>query len=268
VHYLLRVAMGLDSVAEGEPAVGRQLVLAFERAHKEHSADRALRQCWRAVQQLMGERRKRGVVRHGIGVQTLVVEELQQRGVRREAPVAVLGQGEIGRAVVVALNDAGFTTIATFRRDSRAALDEFARECAAVIVCTGAPAAHAVLPSRNDAPLVIDVGVPAQIAASPGWTSVSLEDLLAQPRRLLDDETRDWLVEQVASGADRLAKDLAAPAPAGALSVIDEERRVFLRETLPPLLEKLPPQHADELRRACNAFAHTLMERVREEGNS
>ena len=266
-HYLLRVAMGLDSVAEGEPAVGRQMALAFQRAHTDGTTDRALRQCWRAVQQLMSERRRHGVVRHGLGVQTLVVEELVQRGVDKRLPVAVVGQGEIGRAVVAALNNASFSTVATFRRDGGAALEAFSRDCAAVVVCTGAPGPHVMLPERGDHPIVIDVGVPTQVAASPGWTSVILEDLLAHPRRLLDDATRAWLVEQVGAAADRLARELATPAPASTLSAIDEERRVFLRETLPPLLEKVPGPHADDIRRACAAFAHALIERVRAEGN-
>jgi len=38
-----------------------------------------------------------------------------------------------------------------------------------------------------------------------------------------------------------------------------------LRETLPPLLEKLPAPSAHEVRRACAAFAHSLIERVRAE---
>jgi oxygen-dependent protoporphyrinogen oxidase len=266
VHYLLRVAMGLDSVAEGEPAVGRQLVLAFEQAHREGTTDWALRQTWRATQQLLGERRRRGIVRHGLGVQTLVVQALEQRAVARDAAVAVLGQGEIGRAVVAALTSAGFTDVAAFRRDTRAAFDARTAGCAAVVVCTGAPAAHVALPTRGDAPIVVDVGVPAQVTAAPGWTSVSLEDLLSHPRRLLDDETRTWLVQAVRRAAERLAHALATPAPTGTLGAIDEERRVFLRETLPPLLERLPPPHADEVRRACAAFAHALIERVRSEG--
>jgi hypothetical protein len=120
------------------------------------------------------------------------------------------------------------------------------------------------LPTRANAPLVVDIGVPTQVKSAPGWTQVVLEDLLMQPRRMLDDETRAWLVEQVEHAADRLSKDLSDPVPATALSAIDEARRIFLRETLPPLLEKLPSASAEEVRRACVAFAHNLMERVRD----
>ena len=262
-HYLLRVAMGLDSVAEGEPAVGRQLVLAFQAAHNNGDADRALRLAWRGVQQLIGERRRRGVVRHGLGVQTLVLEELNNKGVGTKETVLVFGQGEIGRAVLAALKDAGYNKAAPHRRTTQLQFLAEAERARAVIVCTGGPAAFVALPMREDAALVIDIGVPMQVKSATGWTQVVLEDLLMQPRCLLDDETRSWLVEQVHLSADRLSKDLADPVPATALNAIDEERRVFLRETLPPLLEKLPPSGAEEVRRACAAFAHHLMERVR-----
>lgn len=270
-HYLLRLAMGLDSVAEGEPAVARQLVLAFETSHKEGRADRVLRLSWRGVQQLLGERRRRGVVQHGLGVQTLALEELAARGVTTNDEVLVFGQGEIGRAVLHALRESGHSRVEAHRRATHEAFLEAARRARAVVVCTGGPAAFLELPPRDaDAPpgVVIDVGVPEQVKAAPGWTSVALEELLQRPRRLLDDDTRAWLVEQVAQAADRLSRDLADPPPTTTLGVIDEERRVFLRETLPPLLEKLPQQSAEEVRKAVAAFAHHLMERVREGGVS
>lgn len=268
-HYLLRVAMGLDSVAEGEPAVGRQLVLAFEAAHKGGAADRSLRLAWRGVQQLMGERRRRGVVRHGLGVQTLVVEELSAKGIAKSDVILVFGQGEIGRAVLSALKDAGYTKVAPHRRSTQLQFLAEAETARVVVVCTGGPAAFVELPARQTADnprpaLVVDVGVPMQVKSARGWTQVVLEDLLTQPRRMLDDETRAWLVEQVQMFADRLSKDLSDPVPATALSAIDEARRTFLRETLPPLLEKVPPGAAEDIRRACVAFAHHLMERVRD----
>lgn len=271
-HYLLRVGMGLDSVAEGEPAVGRQLVLAFERAHRDGTADRTLRLCWRSLQQLLGDRRRRGVVQHGLGVQTLVLEELRARGVTASSPVLVYGQGEIGRAVLQALKDGGFGHVDGYRRADHAVFLRDVQTAHAVVVCTGGPAAFLELPAASQPPgsgqkpVVVDVGVPEQVKLAPGWARVTLEALLQQPRRMLDDESRAWLVAQVGQVAERLARELSDPPPATTLSSIDEERRVFLRETLPPLLEKLPQQAAEEVRKAVATFAHHLIERVREGG--
>ena len=263
VHYLLRVAMGLDSVAEGEPAVGRQMVLALEKSHKEGAADRTLRLLWRSVQRLLGERRRRGIVQQGLGVQTLVIEELRARGVEPGAELVVVGQGEIGRATLAALHEAGYRTAVGFGRVGLPEVMERAKSARAVVVCTGGPAPWLQLPERKDEPVVVDVGVPAQLASAPGWRSVGLEELLSRPRRLLDDEARAWLVELVRDSAAAFGRDQDGRA----LSAIDEERRVFLHQTLPPLLARLPAADAEELRRACSMFAHTLIERVRgEEG--
>jgi Glutamyl-tRNAGlu reductase, N-terminal domain/Tetrahydrofolate dehydrogenase/cyclohydrolase, NAD(P)-binding domain len=266
VHYLMRVAMGLDSVAEGEPAVGRQVARAFELAHVDGRTDGALRQLWRALQQLLAERRKRGLVTHGLGVQSLVVDALSRRAIDSGA-VSVFGQGEIGRAVAQALRDRGFT-VSAHRRATWDAFVKDAERARAVVVCTGAPARFVELPARgaHEGAVVVDVGSPQQTKSAPGWEIVTLEELLSEPRAQLPDEAREWLTHLIAQAADRTGQDLAAPPPKGALGVIDEERKVFLREKLPEVLAGLPPAQAEQIRRACAAFAHTLMERVREVG--
>lgn len=267
VHYLLRVAMGLDSVAEGEPAVGRQMARAFELAHDQGQTDGTLRQLWRALQQLLAERRKRGLVRHGVGVQTLVVDALGRRGLDGSAgAVAVLGQGEIGRAVVAALRERGFTVHPHRRATWDAFLDDAARD-AAVVVCTGGPTRFVDLPERVDG-LVVDVGSPQQTRHAPGWHLIGLEELLSEPRAQLPEEAREWLTSLVSQAADRASQDLAAPPPSGTLGIIDDARRQFLHERLPEVLAGLPPAQAEAVRRAFALFAHGLMERVRQEGSA
>ena len=59
-------------------------------------------------------------------------------------------------------------------------LDE-AKTAKAVIVCSGAPGAFLDLPARTDDPVVIDVGVPAQVRTAPGWTALTLDELLTRP---------------------------------------------------------------------------------------
>ena len=167
-----------------------------------------------------------------------------------------------------ALRDAGYAHVEGHKRDTMADLLTLASRASAIVVCTGGPAAFVDFPARSTpGAVIVDVGVPAQVRSAQGFTRVTLEELLARPRRLLDDETRAWLVAQVGTSAEKLSRDLTDDVAAGALGVIDEERRVFLRETLPPLLEKLPHDAAEDVRRACTAFAHHLMERVREGGS-
>src|SRR5215470_1667341 len=104
---LLRVAAGLDSVAQGEHAIGNQVLRSFERAHEAGTMCRNLHVVWRGVGELLN--RARRVLPQGRvgGVQQLVMQRLD--GVSRDAPIAVFGLGEIGRAMLRALADAGFT---------------------------------------------------------------------------------------------------------------------------------------------------------------
>lgn len=265
IHYLLRVAVGLDSVAEGEPAVGRQVVLAFEKAHGAGDADRVLRRMWRTLQSLLAERRRRGVAHPSVGVQSLAADALLTHGVGTGATVCVYGQGEIGRAVVNTLRLRGYKDLRIHRRDTTAQFMEDARSAQATIVCTGGPAPWVDLPTREgEVPIAVDVGAPQQIRAHPGWKLVALEDLLSHPKRMLSDEDRAWLSQRVRIRAETLVQELCSPPPAVALGMVDETRRVFLHETLPPLLEKLPPALAEEVRKACASFAHALIEKVRE----
>src|SRR5688500_12644308 len=71
---LLRVAAGLDSVAQGEHAIGRQVLRAFERAHEAGTACRSLHVAGRGVGDLLGRAGRilpagRPGGRHGAGRQ-------------------------------------------------------------------------------------------------------------------------------------------------------------------------------------------------------
>src|SRR5688572_15812170 len=98
---LLRVAAGLDSVAQGEHAIGRQVLRAFERAHEAGTVCRSLHVAWRGVGDLLG--RARRILPQGRtgGVQALVMQRLD--AVPRNSPIAVFGLGEIGQAMLRAL---------------------------------------------------------------------------------------------------------------------------------------------------------------------
>ena len=71
---LLRVAAGLDSVAQGEHAIGNQVLRAFERAHEAGTVCRNLHVAWRGVGEMLN--RARRILPQGRtgGVQALVVQ--------------------------------------------------------------------------------------------------------------------------------------------------------------------------------------------------
>ena len=147
---LLRVAAGLDSVAQGEHAIGNQILRSFERAHEAGTVCRNLHVAWRGVGEMLN--RARRILPQGRtgGVQALVVQRMPD--VPRDAPIAVFGLGEIGRAMLRALADAGFTAVESFNRASMRAFEGAVQRAQMVIVASGAPHAWLTLPARSRAP--------------------------------------------------------------------------------------------------------------------
>ena len=156
---LLRVAAGLDSVAQGEHAIGNQVLRAFERAHEAGTVCRSLHVAWRGVGEMLN--RARRILPQGRtgGVQALVMQRLAD--VPRDAPIAVFGLGEIGQAMLRALADAGFTAVESFNRASMRAfegavqrvrhVDRRERRAARLAHVAGRPTGAAGVRSRQSA---------------------------------------------------------------------------------------------------------------------
>lgn len=263
VHHILRVAAGLDSIAQGEHAVGRQVLKAFERAHARGATGRQLNACWRTTGQLLHALRDVVPQRASIGVQTLVTRTLLGNGVAPGTEVLLFGQGDIGRATQRAVERARFVH-RTFRRASLVQFLEAAKESRAVVVCSGAPEAWLELPERADSPLVVDVGSPAQVRSAEGWRSFTLDQLLESGSTLLPDDEASELVLRCTQSVEELIRTLSAPPRGQALAAIDKARRSFLRDTLPPLLEGLPPARQRAVVARVSEFTHQLMRQVSE----
>lgn len=264
-NYLMRVAAGLESVAEGEPAVGRQVLRGFERSHAGKRTDKALNACWRAVGSLIHRRRAIAPSTAAVGVHALVTSVLEAQ-LPGGAKVHVFGQGQIGKAVARSLNAQRRFSSKAFNRSTLEQFRAAALDADAVVICSGADQAWLTLPSREgDGPLAIDIGSPEQLAAAPGWQRIALDELLSQGGMQLPDEEREALELLCTQGSEALLKELSAPARAKALEAIDSERRDFLEVTLPRLLEGLPVKEQKRLRASIASFTHSVIKRTRSE---
>lgn len=260
INHLLRVVVGLDSVAEGESAVGRQVLRAFEHSRSAGLSDRRLRHVWKHVERVIHLRRDAVPSSPALGVQTLVRETLQERDVRT---VAILGRGDFGLAMERSLRSAGRWDVTTCSRQS---LDELMKRLPSVdalVICTGGPAPWLTLPTRKSG-LCVDTGAPPQLLSAPGWECLGLDELLARPERQLAEDERERLEHLVAEATVGLLEALHAPAPSRALAAIDAERARFLNQELPSLLGGLSTRDARRVRRAVSAFTHKLIQRTRE----
>ncbi|HEX6397678.1 MAG TPA: hypothetical protein VFZ95_09655, partial [Steroidobacteraceae bacterium] len=262
---LLRVAAGLDSVAQGEHAIGNQVLRSFERAHEAGTMCRNLHVAWRGVGELLG--RARRVLPQGRtgGVQALVVQRMHD--VPRDAPVAVFGLGEIGRAMLRALADAGFTAVESFNRASMRAFEGAVQRAHTVIVASGAPHAWLSLPAMagDTRRRVFDLGSPLQIVGAPGWTLTPLDELLDGQGAVLPESEYAALDAECATGAEKICQALLAPPPSDTLAAMTAMRTEFMQNKLPGLLEGLPPQRARKLTSEVNAMLHQFIAAARRE---
>src|SRR5262245_31191580 len=172
---LMRVAAGLDSVAQGEHAIGNQVLRSFEIAHEAGTMCRNLHVAWRGVGEMLN--RARRILPQGKtgGVQALVIQRMND--VPRDVPIAVFGLGEIGQAMLRALADAGFTAVESFNRATMRAFEVAWSRAQVVIVASGASHAWATLPEGNGR-RAFDLGSPLQLVAAPGWHLTVLDELL------------------------------------------------------------------------------------------
>ena len=259
---LLRVAAGLDSVAQGEHAIGNQVLRSFERAHEAGTVCRNLHVAWRGVGEMLGKARRILPQGRTGGVQQLVIDRITD--VRRDAPIAVFGLGEIGRAMLRALNDAGFLAAESFNRASMRAFDGAVARAEVVIIASGAPHAWLTLPP-GEGRQVFDLGSPLQIVAAPGWRMTGLDELLDGHGAVLPDAEYAALEAECATSAEKICQTLLAPPPSDTLAAMTAIRTEFMQNKLPGLLEGLPPQRARKLTSEVNAMLHEFISAARRE---
>ena len=93
---LLRVAAGLDSVAQGEHAIGNQVLRSFERAHEAGTMCRNLHVVWRGVGEMLGKARRILPQGRTGGVQQLVIDRIAEVPRERQVPAARLPDRRAG----------------------------------------------------------------------------------------------------------------------------------------------------------------------------
>jgi glutamyl-tRNA reductase len=259
---LLRVAAGLDSVAQGEHAIGNQVLRSFERAHEAGTVCRNLHVAWRGVGELLG--RARRILPQGRtgGVQALVAQRLTE--VPRDAPIAVFGLGEIGRSMLRALADDGFTAVESFNRASMRAFEGAVQRAQIVIVASGAAHAWLRLPDGSGR-RAFDLGSPLQILDAPGWRLTPLDELLDGQGAVLPEAEYGALDAECAASTERVCQTLLAPPPSDTLAAMTAMRTEFMQNKLPGLLEGLPPQRARKVTSEVNAMLHQFISAARRE---
>ena len=205
VRHLFSVAAGLESTVLGESEILGQVRTAWERAQAEGASRASLNLLFRhAVEVGKRARTETAIGRSTASVSHAAVEMARDRlGTLAGRTVLVVGAGEMGEGIVVALAAAGAGEVLVANRTlaraeeladrvggSAISLDAVAGALPfadVVLTSTGAGllVTEETVPSRDGRPLmVIDIAVPRDVAAGVGlMPDVTLLDL---------DDLREW----------------------------------------------------------------------------
>jgi len=257
LQYIVDVTLGLDSVSEGEPAVARQVIKAFQAGHAAGTTDANLRHLWKRLEVAVHERRLALPELGARGIQSLVIDRIRADAATA-SNVVIWGQGEIGRAVSRACERAELSGLSF----TRASAQDFACAVLAadvVIVCTGADEPYLALPPGKRNQLCIDIGSPPQISSAPGWRWLTLDELLGAAGDPMAPDERAALERIAAQCCERVQHQLQRKATIVAYKDMVEIRLSFFEKVLPELLSGLPRQRSLAIRKAVARFAHDLM---------
>lgn len=215
-RHFFRVAVGQDSLVEGEADVGVQLREALDAAlapadgatsNGPRHPSRPLRVLRHELVRLLREGRLAGFVRHGVGLAEVAVAEVGGR-VAPGSRVGVVGAGALGRRVAHALGRHDLAPALFNRTPVPDALpfERLSREpVAAWIVATSAPTAWFLPPAP--VPLV-DLG---HVRQSLAPDAIPLDALLTRPGLRLPDDRRAAALVAVEAAVARAAHRLHGP---------------------------------------------------------
>lgn len=241
VSHLFEVAAGLDSAVLGETEILGQVRQAWESAQAEGGAKSTLNLLFRhAIETGKRARTETAISRSTASVSSAAVDMVAERvGSLSEARVLVVGAGEMGEGVAVALVGAGATDITVTNRTYERAIALAERVRGSVVEYRDLPTAlgHAdvlltcsragtvvvdadlIAAARQnvDTPLlVVDIAVPRNVdsAASslPGVTLLDLDDLREWAARGIEQRSHEaeHVREIVGEEVERFVIDVTA----------------------------------------------------------
>jgi len=229
-RHVLRVATGFESFVQGEAQVAGQFNRALEAARKVGRSSAEINGLGTVVGRITREAarlglkggRARGV--HGVALDAVVAWS-KEHGLRHPS-VAVAGLGEIGRKAAALVEEHLGRPVLRFNRSPKpgaAPLDGLAPKIAdgavdVVVIATGglvAPFDRAVFAASPGPLLVLDLGIPPQVAGATGaggagadWGRahyVGLDALFAQGEMRLDEQAQAGLAALIDRGVREVA---------------------------------------------------------------
>lgn len=273
VRHFLRVAAGLESLVPFEREIAGQCSRALASSRREGLGSQVLDQLGHAAGRSVARIQKLSEFRDTCrGVAGIAVDVVLARiGPVGAAPnVGVAGLGEMGRKIAQALEARGARVLSfnrTRRHERCAPLTEIRERLHALdalVVATGARRATVDLrglPERGRRLVVLDLGVPPQVAASGagGLDLLGIDDLPIGERAAIDPRALELATQAVELGVQEHLLACERRHSARLLAAV-EARRIELREsTLPTLLDQHVADLAPARRRRLEAALSALL---------
>jgi len=294
VAHLFGVAAGLDSMIIGEGEILGQVREAWSVAEREGVSGPVLSRTFRhAIEVGKRARTETGIGRHAVSVSSAAVSVATEKlGSLDERSVLVLGAGEMGQGMALALAGAGVKEIVVANRTHERAQDladrvggrpisleeipETMLTCDVLLASTGAQdllversAIEQVMQARNGrAMLIVDIGVPRDIDPGAGEvfgvTLLDIDDLRAvgdqslSQRRQEIGNVREIIAEELdRHRMERSAREVA-PIIAALRARADEVRELEL-ERHRTKLESLDPAARDLVEQLTRGLVNKLL---------
>jgi glutamyl-tRNA reductase len=294
IAHLFGVAAGLDSMIIGEGEILGQVREAWAVADREGASGPVLSRTFRhAIEVGKRARTETGIGRHAVSVSSAAVTVATEKlGSLDQRSVLVLGAGQMGQGMALALAGAGVREIVVANRTAVHAevlaervggrairLDEISHAmltCDVLLASTGAQdlllersQVEDIMQARNGrALMVVDVGVPRDIDPGAGEvfgvTLLDIDDLraygeesLAQRRQEIGS-VREIITEELERHRmDRSAREVA-PIVAALRARADELRELEL-ERMRTKLDALDPAARDLVDQITRGFVNKLL---------
>lgn len=277
VAHLFEVAAGLDSAVIGETEILRQVRNAWELAQVEGGARATLNLLFRhAIETGKRARTETAISRGTSSVSSAAVDMAHEHvGTLAASRVLVVGAGEMGEGVAMALKGAGATDITVTNRTEERALSlaqrvggavaafpqlvDSLREADVLLTCSGAGTIvidHDMLASARadiDTPLlIVDVAVPrnveSAVSALSGVTLLDLDDLRDWADRGLELRAAEaaHVRRIVGEEVDRFALEAAARQAAPLVAQMHEKAELIRQAELDRFSSRLAGLDADQ----------------------
>ncbi len=258
VEHILRVVVGLESLATGEAQIAGQFHDALARARDEKMASPILNRLASGAGRLaksgssVGFRSdcRQGI--HGLSARYLARHfGRPERGIS----VIVLGMGSIGRRVAQLLEESPGARVLRANRTIRPeqqgsvhpleSLRRISRDADAVIVATSALEPILIPPSlalddREERLLLLDLGIPRQVApalaADPRVDYRTIDDLLDLPRDRGKADARDLVLAELGREIESFAAACREREMVSLLGTIHQGRRELATRRIPEVV--------------------------------